>query len=277
MTVASKDAGLPDPLEHLDQFEIAPREPVDLPIITLVFETRADMMPRIQRITNWHRKFFRFHREVIVSNVNPNIPGTVFVNCGYLPPPEKMRMWYSDMCVHYLNNLCDGSHMLIWQWDGFIINPDLWTNDFYPWDYIGAPLGGAWIYFAHCMKGLWPNWKNPFDVPGQRHALVGNGGFSLRSKKFLESTDALDRTGLTCEAEDLYLCVERRGELEEKGIKFCPSDKAASFSVEGGDLSKSFGFHNRDVLLPAKVYLESKYLAKKTVPVSPLGLSAEHV
>lgn len=257
-----------DPLDRMDRFAISSRNRVYLPITTLVFESRDEMMPRIRRITEWHRKFFQFYREIVVSNSNPNIPGVIYVNCGHLPPKEKMRMWYSDMCVHFLNHLCDTSHMLIWQWDGFIINPDLWKNDFLRWDYIGAPLGGAWLYFARCMKTIWPDWKNPYDVPGQTESIVGNGGFSLRSKKFLVATDSLKRTGLTCDAEDLYLCVERRWELEEKGLKFCPAKEASEFSVDGGGLHQSFGFHNRDELAAAKKYLEEKYI---TIPTIPLG------
>jgi len=262
----------PNPLEELDSFEVPSVEPLRLPIVSLVFETRPEMMGRINQIIRWHRKFFKFHREIVISTDDPHIPGTTFVNCGILPPQDKLRMWYSDMCVHFLNHLCDTSHMLIWQWDGFIINADLWKDDFYQWDYMGAPLGGAWRYYAHCMKQFWPNWKNPYDAPGQHEAVAGNGGFSFRSKKFLEATDALPRTGMTCEAEDLYLCIEKREELEAKGLKFSSPKEAAEFSVEGGDPSNSFGFHNRDELLTVKMYLEQKYIPPiPKILMIPLG------
>lgn len=53
-------------------------------------------------------------------------------------------------------------HFLTINWDGFIINPQSWTNEFLKYDYIGAP----WPWFNH---------------------KVGNGGFCLKSRKFLET------------------------------------------------------------------------------------------
>ena len=256
----SKDLSFDDPLYLMDKFVIPPNKQIYLPITTVVFETRKEMMPRIRRITEWHRKFFQFYREIIISDVDPNIPGVVFVNCGTPPPLDKIEMWYSDICVHFLDRLCDTTHMLIWQWDGFIINPNLWRDDFYQWDYIGAPLGGVWKYFATCMKNQWPNWENPFDVPGQEQTVVGNGGFSLRSKEFLRATNSLKREGLTSRVEDLYLCVEKRNELEKMGIKFSPSSNAEKFSIEGGIFDGTFGFHGRNTLHIIKKYLENKHI-----------------
>src|SRR6266850_1256662 len=50
------------------------------------------------------------------------------------------------------------SHILTIQWDGWVINPHLWNDDWLQYDYIGAP------------------WDD---------GCVGNGGFSLRSKRLM--------------------------------------------------------------------------------------------
>ena len=261
------DSDYSNPLHSLEMFSIPPRTPMPLPVVSLVFETRPEMMPRIKQITEWHRKFFKFHREVIVSNVDPHIPGTVFTNCGALPPPSIMGTWYSDMCVHHFANLYDAPHMLVWQWDGFILNPEKWFDDFLKYDYIGAPLGGFWQTASLWFEQNIPGWQNPYRtsdsiIAGQR-VLVGNGGLSLRSKKFLDASNSLSRTGWAANLEDLYLCLERRKELEDRGIKFCPVEVAKYFSRDSATeppLQDLFGFHSRDELSEVKQYLESKYL-----------------
>ena len=47
---------------------------------------------------------------------------------------------YNKRCVSELNNYFDTDFCLIVQFDGKIINPSAWTNDFFNYDYIGAPL-----------------------------------------------------------------------------------------------------------------------------------------
>jgi len=60
---------------------------------------------------------------------------------------------------------------LLVQPDGFVINPDKWDNQFFEYDYIGAP----WEQVPHSYLDPW----------GKPHR-VGNGGFSFRSKKLLD-------------------------------------------------------------------------------------------
>jgi hypothetical protein len=249
----------PDPLENLDKFQIMPREPIHLPITSIVFDNREEMMPRIARIAEWHRKWFRFDREVIVSSSDPGIHGLTYVNCGYVPPKNQLRLWYSDMCVHGFVHLCQSSHLLIWQWDGFIINPELWQNDFLRWDYIGAAHGDFWFRVALWFESMWPAWPNPFE---KERRIVGNGGFSLRSKKFLLASNNLSRVGMTPTEEDLYLCVERRKDMQDQGVVFCPAIEADKFSTDSDIVGNSWGFHNRDHLGVAKKYLEDRYLPK---------------
>jgi hypothetical protein len=126
-----------------------------------------------------------------------------------------------------------------------------------------------------------PGWQNPYRTSdsfiGSQRVLVGNGGFSLRSKKFMDASNSLSRTGWAANAEDLYLCLERRKELEDRGIKFCPAEIAKYFSSDSASeppFRDLFGFHSRDILAEVKQYLESKYLispAPASRLVSPAG------
>lgn len=113
--------------------------------------------------------------------------------------------------------ICD--HALIIQFDGFILNPQEWAPLFLHYDYIGAP---------------WPNYSE--------HA-VGNGGFSLRSRRLIEAVAELEYSDLS-EPEDLFICRRMRPALEEKGLRFASREIAAHFSVEWPSVPwPTFGFH----------------------------------
>jgi len=153
---------------------------------------------------------------------------------------------YNRICIEDLYNYIDTDYCLVVQWDGFVINGKRWRDEFFEYDYIGSP----WI-----TNGI--------------SNRVGNGGFSLRSKKFLNecskykySPDPKDCTWLTPQQaidmpitpEDWFMCFHHYQELVDSGIKFPDIHLAYKFSVEHssslkpfshGNIKtyKSFGFH----------------------------------
>lgn len=110
---------------------------------------------------------------------------------------------------------------LVIQWDGFVLNPDRFSNIFLEYDYIGATWG----------------WFN--------HFKVGNGGFSLRSKRLINASKEIYISVEGDEAEDLFLCRKMRVFLEDKfGISFAPEPIANHFSTEYETVKfDTFGFH----------------------------------
>lgn len=121
----------------------------------------------------------------------------------------------------------DTSHVLICQWDGFIVNPHLWKDDWLRYDMIGAP---------------WPlEWK--------KQHRVGNTGFSLQSRKFLETARAHKQSYRQGQPGDVWLCRTMHDTFAAEGIKYAPVEEAARFSFEHPpqgavwDQSMSFGFH----------------------------------
>lgn len=167
------------------------------------------------------KKLFNFSDIVFFSNgisskdINiveiPNIVG------------KKEGFSYSHFCLKELPKYIKTDFCLVVQHDGFIINPDMWSDKFMEYDYIGAP---------------WPdNFIN----------RVGNGGFSLRSKKFLQSCLDIFENEDILEHEDLLACVHRYEQFSSAGVKFAPVDLAIEFSIEHivPELKsmKSFGFH----------------------------------
>lgn len=130
---------------------------------------------------------------------------------------------YNSFILNDLWTCVETSHCLIVQLDGYPLNPEAWTDEFLEYDYIGAP----WINFPEMPEKEW----------------IGNGGFSLRSKKLLEEVAKLRSDGTVL--EDNFICVEHREFLESKGLKFAPVELAKKFSVENDYYTGQFGFHGK--------------------------------
>jgi len=122
----------------------------------------------------------------------------------------------------FSTNFCMTTHE-----DGFIVNPDSWTNKFLEYDYIGAP-----------WKFLGTRFRDKNGDPA-----IGNGGFSLRSKKVCEyvSKNYL----MINDNEDKYFsnCADCS---KPANIKYPPVNLALQFSQETllDKNIKPLGFHN---------------------------------
>lgn len=122
--------------------------------------------------------------------------------------PLAGRAAYSHFVIKGLLPHIETEHVLLIQWDGYVVNPQAWTEDFLGYDYIGARWG--FRHDEHC---------------------VGNGGFSLRSRRLLEALQdpAVDRF----EPEDEMIGRHFRPLLESRyGIRFAPAAVADRFSFE---------------------------------------------
>ncbi|MCB9815177.1 hypothetical protein H6785_01150 [Candidatus Nomurabacteria bacterium] len=138
---------------------------------------------------------------------------------------------YNQFNLKRMNDYFDTDFVMVAEYDGFILNPDAWTDEFLDYDFIGAPL----------------------LVEGKQ--LVGNGGFSIRSKKLMSLLQSDDKIQLGnkkdhryAENEDWVICVVMREYLENKGIRFAPSELGHKFSLEnnreyGNVWNGQFGYH----------------------------------
>lgn len=153
--------------------------------------------------------------------------------------PKLNYYEYNKFCIQNMTDYIETSHCLIIHDDGFIVNPNMWTDDFLKYDYIGAP------WYVGVSQGL--TW-----LP-QHHNFVGNGGFCIRSKKFMNESKILSEYYTNTEnivPEDLWLCSHNYYYLLDKGIVFADLNTARKFATEAvsdlyPDLSKSFGFHGK--------------------------------
>lgn len=179
------------------------------------------------------------------------------VDCVHIPPLGYLA--YSKLCVEELTRWVDTDFALCVQLDGFVLNPERWSDDFFAFDYVGAP------------------WRSTRSRPIDPARAVGNGGFSLRSKRFLDASSRLTWTNEWSHVpvpqkywgnEDYFLCTLARDELETAGIRFATSDVAARFSVQAGDqlnrdhnLRTVLGFHGKKLLGKVRRYVEHRGLA----------------
>lgn len=127
---------------------------------------------------------------------------------------------YSDFLLRSLVDHVATPFCLVVQWDGHVVDAGRWRDEFLEHDYIGA----SWPQFA---KDAW---------------AVGNGGFSLRSRRLMEACRAPGF--VPRHPEDVAICRTNRAMLEAQGLSFAPRELADVFSAErAGDPSTAFGYH----------------------------------
>jgi hypothetical protein len=150
---------------------------------------------------------------------------------------------YNETILKSILSKIKTTHCMIVQYDGFPLERHLWENRFLDYDYIGAP---------------WPH----FDFH-----RVGNGGFSLRSRRLMEAAAAMSEFRAPREPEDVFICRSIRPLLESKyALRFSPEDVALRFSFESpGHPKRAFGFHGvLNLLIAYRNELESFFaLASK--------------
>ena len=164
------------------------------------------------------------------------------VNWVKIPKMTDINEDYNYVTLKLCPEMCTEDFNLIVQSDGYAVNRSAWTDEFFEYDYIGAA------------------WQDGF---------VGNGGFSLRSKKLYK---ALLQLGVEYKSsnyehlfnnsfysvfngkkwlipEDNIICkIHRDVLINDFGIKFAPVGLANQFSVEHYQTpwkGRSLGFHGR--------------------------------
>ncbi len=144
------------------------------------------------------------------------------------------HVMYSIFMLKEIYKYIDTKYMLVVQADGFILNPDSWDDTWKEYDYIG-PL------------------MNQLDV-------VGNGGFSFRSKRLMEfmaskfpdwdiTEDSANRLQSSMSYyEDGAISGGFNREMVNNGLKIAPLEIGGKFAAGGNKnddyyYPHPFGFH----------------------------------
>ncbi|MFZ2523321.1 MAG: DUF5672 family protein [Minisyncoccia bacterium] len=193
-------------------------------------------LDRLIQVAEICQKDFEFAEVKLLSSIKSDHPNVIPIN------EIKSVEEYSRFAIAEIDKYVSTTHVLIIQYDGFILNPDAWTDEFLEYDYIGSP----WLVSQKLSV-------NVFGFPEKLVGkfVVGNGGFSLRSKKLTSLCAELAHKNFFTKyhPEDVVLCVKNRKFLEDSGIKFAPVPLAQRFSFEAESEEKytwdgQFGFHS---------------------------------
>lgn len=192
------------------------QERLSLPQVTVCAVSSVNLAATIRALTECIAQV-AFAETILFTDtdVQPDHPGI------RVEPIERLASSaaYSDFVLRKMVDRVTTSHCLVVQWDGHIIDATRWQPEFLNYDYVGAG---------------WPQFDDGHDV--------GNGGFSLRSKRLMEACRA---PGFAAHhPEDLAIGRTNRAWLEAQGLRFAPRDVADLFAAErAGDPAVSFGYH----------------------------------
>jgi hypothetical protein len=199
-----------------------------LPQVTLICADTTDKFIWSQKAISKSIYQCEFGEVKLISNNR-----SLFYCTDKIPPIIGLD-GYSKFCIREMHKYVETSHALVVQYDGFVLNGQAWSDAFLKFDYIGAVMAPS--------------------------GIVGNGGFSLRSRKLMKFIAAAPWEDW--HPEDSCICIRHREELEKDGFKFAPPSVAELFATEGrswnskewqsngGEWTCEFGFHSLLTKLP---------------------------
>lgn len=194
----------------------------------------------------------RFADALFLSDRDCGVDGVRFVDVGRIASIQE----YSNFMIHRLHEHVRTGHVLVVQYDGFVLDARAWDERFLDYDYIGPAV------------------RLPDGSAG------GIGGFSLRSRKLLQALrddEEIRRYDANREpyAEDIAICCAFRRILETRhGIRFAPAEVADRFAAEAiVPSAANFGFHN---LMHLVSLVENRFQLPAAAPDAlPITLRAE--
>ena len=218
---------------------------IKLPDVTLLMCASIEIDLHI-RVLNYCRRHLDFGSVKLLTDVeredweDEEIDGIEFAKV----PKIETYQDYSDCKINQMPKHVDTEFCFNVHTDGFILNPRAWEDDFLKYDYIGPP---------------WAPFPDIAERTGVADWATGNGGFSIRSKKFLDLCeglghskeffyDAPDPFGL----DDVICAQVNRKSFEEQGAVYAPIDIGFRFGIENGNTrfnmhgmadQGQFGFH----------------------------------
>lgn len=226
-----------------------------LPEVTLIAVTSVDLEATIRAM----ERSCRGIQFGAIKLFSPEKIKSDFIEYEWIKIDSIDLNGYNRFVMEKLGVHIETSHCLVTQADGFVSNHLYWKDSYLEYDYVGAP---------------WPNRVQCVDNHGApsthefRSNRIGNGGFSLRSRRFLEFSATYTFDGLRVSAgsyhlkqEDALLCDYLYDSAVAAGIKFAPMDVASRFSIEvplglvGKNPTQTFGFHGK----PWMPYIENYF------------------
>ncbi|MCM1146128.1 MAG: hypothetical protein NC321_03075 [Clostridium sp.] len=210
-------------------------EKIKLPNVTLAAMTSINIYETIHAM-EYSMQGVEFADAILITHRRPfRLPKNIrYKHTSKLSDIDA----FNYKMVYELADYIDTDYVLLVHYDGFVVNPESWRDEFLDYDYIGSP---------------WPLPENDYayrDAKGNI-SRVGNS-VSIRSKRLLQFPRQAHLKWEQMEDgnynEDTFLCCKYKNRIEDAGMKFAPIEVAKYFGHEHmipeiEDVEKPFVFH----------------------------------
>lgn len=207
---------------------------LNLENVTLIAMTSV-RIPQTIKALEYSCKGIKFGSVKLASDIKPDfLPD--YITHEFTEKSSNINEWNFNV-IYNLSKHIKTDYAILIHDNGFIVNPESWREEFFDYDYIGAP---------------WPLPSDNYSYRDINGSIIRQGNsVSLRSKKLIDLPNKLnlewkDFHGFT--NEDGFICVNYRHRYVEEGCKFADLDVAKYFSHESVipeiDGIKPFAFHN---------------------------------
>lgn len=212
-------------------------EKLKLPNVTLAAMTSVKIYETIKAL-QYSMQGIEFGEVVLITHRKPlSLPkGITYKHTSKLTDIDC----FNYKMAYELADYIDTDYVLLVHYDGFVVHPEKWRDEFLAYDYIGSPWPIPAPGTKHCYHDIYGNL-----------CRVGNS-VSLRSKRFLTFPRKAnlkwekDEDGFY--NEDIFLCCMNKHKFEEAGMKYAPVEVAKYFGHEHPvpevmDVDAPFVFH----------------------------------
>ena len=188
---------------------------MELSNVTLVALSSVNVYETVQAMKYSMRKI-KFGDQVLISHKKPfYLPSNIrYEYTSELKTIDDFNYKMLFEIYQYIRT----DFILLIHYDGFVVNPNMWRDEFLDYDYIGSP----WEADLH------------YDMSGNM-VRVGNS-VSIRSRRLLELPTKLNipfRYGDgNANNEDTFICCRYRQLFIDSGIKYAPLEIAKYFGHE---------------------------------------------
>lgn len=159
------------------------------------------------------------------------------------PCPPLDGEAYEQFLLYRLADLTDSDFCLLVQEDGWVINGANWRNEFFRYDFIGAPQAA---YPTGPEDPQWDDWRQYADDAPLDFDEYRSGGFSLYSRRLLLAAQQWRSAGAAEDGGSLLLDeaspygsplsadTAKRLLFDQYGMRFAPRRVAARFALPHG-------------------------------------------
>lgn len=188
--------------------------------ITLLAMTSVNVKATVKAL-EYSMKDIEFGEVVIATHRKPFMlpKGITYKHTSKLKNIDD----FNYKTVYELGDFVNTEFVLLVHYDGFVVNADMWKDEFLEYDYIGSP---------------WP--LPPADNPKVYRDIEGNicrvgNSVSIRSKRLMDfpreaKIPFTPEDG--CYNEDGFICCRIRHLLEAEGMTIAPIEMAKYFGHE---------------------------------------------